>query len=355
MAKPVSDLPIPAARNLRDFRLTPFWFLLGLALLAALPLIADDYWLLLAGQAAIVVIAVAGLNVLTGMTGLISLGHAAFIAIGAYVAAVGAKAAGLPIFVTLPLAVAITAAIGVFVGLPSLRVKGFYLAVATLAANFLVIFVLEHQWLASYTGGVSGIEGPTAALFGVEAATPGARYYLVAPFAVVAVFLTHNLLRTRVGRAFIAIRDHDTSAGILGISLVHYKLASFSVSAAFCGLAGALWAYYFSALQPINFGLLLSIQLLAAMIIGGRGTILGPVLGAIFIVFVPELLKQVLSLASGGDVMAQRYLAPTREIVFGTLIIAFLLFEPRGLVALAMRGWFLVKRSVHQTIAHPKG
>ncbi|MCZ6605157.1 MAG: branched-chain amino acid ABC transporter permease, partial [Alphaproteobacteria bacterium] len=252
-----------------DVRTARSLFAVTILVLAVLPVVANDYILLLAGQAAILVIAVAGLNILTGFTGLISLGHAAFFAIGAYVTAVGAMSAGLPPAVALPLSVVTAALIGIVIGLPALRVRGFYLAVATLSANYLVIFLLERDWLARYTGGVDGIEAPTASIFGIAASSPAGRYYLVAPFAVLAVVLTLNLLRTRIGRAFIAIRDHDTSAQILGISLVRYKLMSFAVSAGFCGLAGSLWAYYFAALQPRDFGLLLSIQFLAALIIGG--------------------------------------------------------------------------------------
>ena len=317
----------------------PAWpfILAAFVFTGSLPLFAGDYFLLLAGQTAIMVIAVAGLNILTGMTGLISLGHAAFFAIGAYVAAVGAKSAGLPIAVTLPLAVLAAALVGIVVGLPALRVRGFYLAVATLAANFLVVFLIERDWLAPYTGGVSGIESPIASIFGFDIVSPAARYLLVTPFAIVAVVLTHNLVRTRIGRAFIALRDRDYSAEILGISLVRYKLTSFAISAAFCGLAGGLWAYYFAAIQPTDFGLILSIQFVAALIIGGQGTVLGPVVGAAFLIFVPELLKIGFFYGSGGDVISQRFLGPTREIIFGALIIVFLIFESKGLMALFER------------------
>jgi branched-chain amino acid transport system permease protein len=324
----------------RTNRSGPVLALTALVILAAaLPMFAGDYTLLLAGQVAIYVIAIAGLNILTGMTGLISLGHAGFFAVGAYVAAVGSKSAGLPVYVTLPLAISLAAAIGIVVGLPSLRVKGLYLAIATLAANVLIIFIIERDWIAVYTGGVNGIEAPTARLFGQEIMTPRARYWLVAPFAGVAVLLTYNLLRTRIGRAFIAIRDRDYSAEILGISLVRYKLASFALSAAFGGLAGGLWAYYFAALQPSNFGLFLSIQLVAALIIGGQGTVLGPVLGAFMIIVGPEILKLVFSAIAGGDVLIQRYLSPVREILFGALIIIFVIFEPRGMAAVVGKLW----------------
>ncbi len=304
-----------------------------LVALADLPLYANGYILLLAGQIAIFTIAVAGLNILTGMTGLISLGHAAFFAVGAYVAAVGAKYGALPVLVTLPLSVMAAAGVGILVGLPSLRVKGFYLALATLSANFLVIYLIRHDWIAPLTGGVSGIEGPVASLFGTDLMSPAARYYLVFPFAVLSILLTQNIMRTRIGRAFIAIRDRDYSAEIFGISLVRYKLMSFAISAGFGGLAGGLWAYYFAAMQPGDFGLFLSMQLIAALIIGGRGTILGPVWGAVFIIAGPEILKICFSAFSGGDVMAQRYLSPIRDILLGSLIIGFLIFQPHGLAA----------------------
>lgn len=309
----------------------------SLLLLMILPSFAGGYILLLAGQIAIFTIAIAGLNILTGMTGLISLGHAAFFAIGAYVVAVSAKFGGLPVFATLPLGVAAAAGFGILVGLPSLRVKGFYLALATLSANFLIIFMIRHDWMAPYTGGVSGIEGPIASIFGADLISPAARYYLVLPFALMAIVLTRNIVRTRIGRAFIAIRERDYSAEIFGISLVRYKLMSFAISAAFGGLAGGLWAYYFAAMQPEDFGLFLSMQLIAALIIGGRGTILGPVWGAIFIIAGPEALKVAFSAFSGGDVMSLRYLSPIRDILLGSLIIGFLIFEPLGLAALGAK------------------
>jgi len=340
-AQPTTNLPSPTKPGSAGLWIT---YAAAILAVAGLPLFASDYVLLLAGQTAIFAIAVIGLNVLTGMTGLISLGHAAFFAIGAYVTAVGAKSAGLTIFATLPLSVVVAAFVGILVGMPSLRVRGFYLAVATLSANLLVIFLLERDWLAPFTGGINGIETPSLNLFGQSFAGPMARYYLVAPFAIISLLLMHNLTLTRIGRAFIAIRDHDTSAEILGISLMRYKLMSFAVCAAFGGLAGCLWAYYFAALQPHNFGLLLSIQFLAALIIGGQGATFGPILGAAFVVLLPEFLKTVFGFASGEDVAALRYLGPTREVVFGSLIILFLIFEPRGLAAICRRIWLSTRR-----------
>ena len=306
------------------------------AFLAAFALFANDYMILIACKMGILLIAVVGVNVLTGYTGLVSLGHGAFVAIGAYATVILTNAFsgipdGLMMFVVVPLAVAVSAGIGIVVGLPSLRVKGLYLAVATLAASFIVTFLIEQELLAPYTGGVAGINTPTANLLGWELDTKREMFVLIMVLAVCGMLAVQNLFRTRVGRAFIAIRDRDYSAEILGISLLRYKLMSFAISAAFCGLAGALYAYFFARILPEQFELDLSLELVAALIVGGMGRTMGPVFGVMLIVMVPEMIKVVTSFATGGDVTSARYAAPTQEIVFGLLLIFFLLKEPLGI------------------------
>ncbi|MEQ8402211.1 MAG: branched-chain amino acid ABC transporter permease [Roseitalea porphyridii] len=315
------------------------------ALCALMPFIANDYIILVASQMGIMLIAVVGVNVVIGYTGLLSLGHAAFMAIGAYSVPIlhrAMAAAGLPDaimpFIAIPGAIALSALVGIVVGLPSLRVKGLYLAVATLSANFIIIFLIELEALAPWTGGLVGLNTPDANLLGWELDTQREMFALIAALAFVTILAVQNLFRTRVGRAFIAIRERDYSAEILGISLLRYKLMSFAISAACCGLAGALFAYFYARILPEQFELALSLQLVAALIVGGMGRTMGPVFGVIIIVMVPEILKFTFGAIAGGAAEVAQLRAPIQEIIFGLLIIFFLLFEPMGINHLVDRG-----------------
>ena len=311
------------------------FFYACLAGLAAIAAFGNDYIVLVACQMGIMLIAVTGVNVVIGYTGLMSLGHAGFVAVGAYTVAIFHNAGVVPEavapFIAIPLAVALSALIGIVVGLPSLRVKGLYLAVATLSANFIIVFLIEQEALARWTGGMVGLNTPAPNLLGWELDTKREMFLLIAVLAVTAVLAAQNLFRTRVGRAFIAIRDRDYSAEILGISLLRYKLTSFAISAAYCGLAGALFAYFYARILPEQFELALSLQLVAALIVGGMGRTMGPVFGVIVIVMVPEVIKTVFGAATGNDIAYAQLRAPIQEITFGLLIVLFLMFEPMGL------------------------
>jgi len=314
-----------------------------LAGLAAIAAFGDSYVILIACQMGIMLIAVTGVNVVIGYTGLMSLGHAAFVAIGAYVVVIVHNTAGgfIPeaalTLVAIPVAVAVSALIGVIVGLPSLRVKGLYLAVATLSANFIVIFLIEQDVFAPWTGGMNGINTPTPNLLGWEMETRRELFVLIAALAVLSLLAAQNLFRTRVGRAFIAIRDRDYSAEILGISLYRYKLMSFAISAAYCGLAGALFAYFYARILPEQFELDLSLMLVAAIIVGGMGRTMGPVFGVIVIVMVPEVITVLFGAIAGGGAELAQIRAPVQEIAFGALIVGFLLFEPFGITHITDR------------------
>ncbi|MEM8537001.1 MAG: branched-chain amino acid ABC transporter permease [Pseudomonadota bacterium] len=321
-----------------------FFIWLMVVLAATLPLLANDYVILMASLIGIMIIAVVGVNVLIGYTGLLSLGHAGFVAVGAYGVSVAHQlltAVGVPDsiqpFIAVPVAITLTALIGFIVGLPSLRVKGVYLAVATLSANFIIIFLIELDALSAWTGGRQGLTTPDPSLFGWVLNTQREVYILIAIFAFTTILLVQNLFRTRVGRAFIAIRERDYSAEILGISLLRYKLTSFAISAACCGLAGVLFAYFYARILPEQFELLLSLQLVAALIVGGMGRTMGPVFGVLVVVLVPELLKVTLTSVTGGGIAAAQFRAPIQEIVFGSLIIGFILFEPLGIARMTDR------------------
>jgi branched-chain amino acid transport system permease protein len=314
---------------------------LGGLVLVSFPFLANEYWLYLACLVAIHVISTTGLNILTGYTGLVSLGHAAFMGVGAYTVALAENRLGTPFLLNLILGGAVTAAIGVLVGLPSLKVRGLYLAIATIAASFILHFVFQN-W-TSVTGGVRGLSIPPAQFFGIELAQPSELYWVIIPLACLMVLAASNLFRTRIGRAFIAIRDRDISAEVLGVPLLQYKLMSFGLSSFYAGVAGGLWVYFFRVVTPESFPIVYSIFFLAAVIVGGMGTILGGVLGAVFMTMVPEALKLIVGVLSPVLPNAVAILSPVRTIVFGALIIGFLIFEPHGLAEI----WRRIRRFFH--------
>lgn len=311
------------------------WMAIFLASLVLAPFALDAYWLYLLCLATINVASATGLNILTGFTGLVSLGQAAFMAVGAYTVAWLERETGVPSLLNLLLGGLVAAAVGILVGLPSLRVKGLYLAIATIAASFILHFVFVH-W-ESVTNGNTGINVEPATVFGIELVTTFELYWLIMPVTVLLVLAAANLFRTRIGRAFIAIRDRDISAEVLGIPLLRYKLMSFAIASFYAGVAGGLWAYMFRVVTPDSFPFLASIFFLAAIIVGGMGSILGGILGAVFMTLTPELLRFVFDVLAPVIPNAAAALSPVRTIVFGALIIGFLVFEPRGLAEIVRR------------------
>jgi branched-chain amino acid transport system permease protein len=315
------------------------WALGGVAVLAGFPFVAGDYWLYLACLVAIHVASTMGLNLLTGYTGLVSLGQAAFMGVGAYTVAILQTRFGTPALANLLAGGLLATVAGVLVGLPSLRVKGLYLAIATIAAGVLAHFLFTH--FAGLTGGPSGLPVPPARAFGLDLDTSFRLYWLIVPVTVLLCLGAANLFRTRVGRAFIAVRDRDISAEVLGIRLLPTKLLAFAISSFYAGVAGGLFAYFFRAITPESFPLILSIFYLAAVIVGGMGSVLGSVLGATFMALVPELLKLVVGVLPLEN--ATLVLSPVRTIVFGALIVLFLVFEPLGLAEM----WRRTRRVFH--------
>jgi branched-chain amino acid transport system permease protein len=317
------------------------WLLAFLAVLALFPFVASPYWLYLGCLVAINVASATGLNILTGYTGLVSLGQAAFMGVGAYTVAWLEINLGTPFLLNLVVAGAAASLIGMVVGVPSLRVKGLYLAIATIAASFILHFIFAN-WTA-VTGGQSGLTMPPATIFGLTLDQPGKLYWVIVPITGLMVLGAANLFRTRVGRAFIAVRDRDISAEVLGIPLLRTKLTSFALSSFYAGVAGGMWAYFFRVVTPESFPLVLSIFFLAAIIVGGMGTILGSILGAVFMTMVPEAMKLVVGWLSPWLPDAVALLSPVRTIVFGALIVGFLIFEPRGLA----EAWRRLRRFFH--------
>ncbi|MBL8489828.1 MAG: branched-chain amino acid ABC transporter permease [Rhodocyclaceae bacterium] len=311
-----------------------FWLGVLAVVLVAFPFVASQYWLYLACLVAINVASATGLNILTGYTGLVSLGQAAFMGLGAYTVAILELRLGSPFAFNLLAGGLVAMAGGVLVGIPSLRVKGLYLAISTIAASFILHFVFAN-W-KPVTGGTAGLSLPPASLFGIPLDTSFRLYWLILPVTILMLAGAANVFRTRIGRAFIAIRDRDISAEVLGIPLLRYKLLSFALSSFYAGVAGGLWAYFFRVVTPESFPLVMSIFFLAAIIVGGMGSILGGILGAIFMTMVPEVLKIVVGWLPLGEHMGV-VLSPVRTMVFGGLIVGFLIFEPHGLAEIWRR------------------
>ena len=306
------------------------WTALLIVAMLLMPLVAPRYWVYFAGLLGINIIATHGLNIMTGYTGLLSLGHAAFVGVGAYAVAIGQIHFGLPFWLAIPLAGLSAAIIGIGFGLPSLRIRGLYLVIATLAAQFILNFVFVH-W-QSVTNGDVGLAVAPATVFGYPLNNETRVYYLILACVVFFTVFTYNLIHSRTGRAFIAIRERDHTAEVLGVEIVRYKLISFAIGSFYAGVAGGLLAYFNQFVNPEQFGVLLSVFFLSAVIVGGMGSILGAVLGAIFMTLLPEVLRELtLSIGSAVNLDVSLILVPLRETIFGLLMVAFLILEPNGL------------------------
>jgi branched-chain amino acid transport system permease protein len=306
-----------------------------LGVLSTIPLFASTYWLDVLNRIGIAIIGALGLNILIGFTGQISIGHAAFLAVGAYTTAVFEAKVGLPFYLAIPAAALVTAGFGLLFGLPSLRLKGLYLAIATLAAHFITTYALIH-W-DSMTGGVFGLLVPTPTLFGLALDSDARIFYVILACVIPATFFAKNLFRTKVGRAFIAIRDRDVAAQVIGVSLFHYKLLAFLISSFYAGIAGGLMAHHSRILFPDAFTLLVAIDYLAMIIVGGMGSILGSIVGAMFMTLLPEVLKLTATSLSGVYPQSFGLIASARDVIFGLAIITFLIFEPEGLARIWLR------------------
>jgi branched-chain amino acid transport system permease protein len=317
------------------------------AALAALPLVAPSYWIYFAGLLGINIIATHGLNIMTGYTGLLSLGHAAFVGVGAYTVALAQIHLGLPFYLTIPLAGVAAAVIGTAFGLPSLRIRGLYLVIATLAAQFILNFVFV-QW-QSVTNGDVGLTVKPATILGYPLNTETRIYYLILLCAVAFTMFTLNVINSRAGRAFIAIRERDRTAEVMGVQIVRYKLAAFALGSFYAGIAGALLVYFNKFVNPEQFGLLLSVFYLSAVIVGGMGSTLGVILGAVFMTLFPELLREgALALGDHLGFNVSTILVPLNETIFGLLMVSFLILEPRGLARLWQRLHYKFSRATNK-------
>lgn len=308
-----------------------FWLAVGIVLLVLIPFVASPYTLYILTNIAIYAVCVIGLNILTGFTGQISLGHGAFFGVGAYTAAIVATRFNLPFLPAVFSGGVMTALIGLIFGLPSSRLKGLYLAIATLAGQFIIEYVLIH-W-EEVTMGTMGINLPRPSLFGIDLSGDKRFYFVAFTFLALFLWMAVNLMRTSYGRAFIAIRDNDRAAEGMGIPIFPFKLLSFAVSSFYAGVAGALWAYFTMTITTEPFNLGLSVEFIAMVIIGGMGSMSGSIFGTVFISLLNEGLRFMADLLINAKIFDQSALtmAPLKEFAFGLAIVIFILFEPRGI------------------------
>jgi branched-chain amino acid transport system permease protein len=314
---------------------------IGLLLAVAfvgVPLLADQYWLsAILIPFLIFALATLGLNILTGYAGQLSLGSAAFMAVGAFGAYNFILRLDMPIIPAFLLGGLCAAAVGILFGLPSLRIKGFYLAVATLAAQFFVVWALtKFGWFSNYSS--SGvITAQDMEIFGFPFDTPASKYLLTLTIVSVLALMAKNMVRSNTGRSWMAVRDMDVAAEVIGIPLMKTKLLAFAVSSFYCGVAGALAAYcYLGTVEPDYFTLDLSFKILFMVIVGGVGSILGSFFGAAFIILLPIFLNIVLHPLFGlfGIDISTAIVSNMELMIFGGLIIFFLAVEPHGLARL---------------------
>jgi branched-chain amino acid transport system permease protein len=312
----------------------------GVLLLCAAPLVLGRYELGLLITIGFSAIAALGLNILVGFTGQISIGHAAFFGFGAF-----ASALLVEYHVPVPLAIwgagLMTAVVGLVFGAPAARLKGLYLAIATLAAQFILEdFFARARW---FSGGVAGRVTEPYELFGLRLDREETYFYVVLAHVVIMFLAAANLMRTRDGRALVAVRDHYLSAEMMGVNLAYYRTLSFGIASFFAGVAGALYAHYLLFVSVEAFNILYSIQFLAMIIIGGLGSVMGSMMGAAFMVLLPEVVQAAADLLAGSAIDRALRLGASisflREMAIGAAIILFLIFEPDGLA----HRWKMIK------------
>ena len=345
--RPCGDFRISYEKDMTMFQDKSSFYLIsfGILLLILSPLIFDSHIIFLLINIGFYAIAALGLNLLVGSTGQISVGHAAFFGFGAFASVwLNNNFSFFPVWFSIPAAATLTAIIGILFGIPAARLKGLYLAIATLAAQFIIQdFFSRAAW---FTGGVDGALAEPFQIFGIIFDTDEKYFYIVLFWLIVSFIAVTNLMRTKDGRAFLAVRDHYLSAEMMGINLTKYRILSFGISSFFAGLGGALYGHYLGFVSIEEFNIQLSITFLAMIIIGGLGSIRGSLMGAAFMVLLPEIMDWGTRSISGTYI--DSYLSLTdalpfiKEASIGLVIILFLIFEPNGLAYRwgQIRAWF---------------
>jgi branched-chain amino acid transport system permease protein len=298
-----------------------------LVLLFGCPLFLSERALTILTMIGISVVSVHGLNILTGYCGQISIGHVGFMAVGAYTSAILTAKLGWPFLTALPCAALAAGVAGLIFGLPSLKIRGFYLIMATIAAQFIIVWLVLH--LRDLTGGPDGMPVPKPQIAGFVFSSKASYYYLVMALGCLATFGAVNITRTRAGRAFVAIRDNDLAAEVMGINLWSHKLQAFFIGCVYAGVAGALSVHYYGFASVDQFPFIDSVWYLGMLIVGGMGSISGAILGAVALKLLDELVTMIGPILSA--LVAAQAAASLALITRGLIIILFLIFEPRGL------------------------
>ena len=319
-----------------------FWFLVLMAFLAFFPFLFKNYYIYVANYIAINIIVVMGLNILVGYTGQISLGHAGFFAIGAYGTITLMTLAHLPFLLALFLAGLAAAFLGFLLGLPALRLEGPYLAIATLGFGVSITQVIGK---IEMFGGRQGLNAPALTIGPWNLDTDRDFYYLVIVITVLLFIFSRNLIKTKVGRAFIAIRDADIAAETMGVNLLYYKTLAFAVSAFYAGIGGGLYAFVLRFIEPELFSLFMSVMFLTMAVVGGLGSIMGPIAGACLLGWLDLELRNILSIPYLGEWLrglSESYFSLTgvsniQFIVFGLILVLIMVFEPHGLYGFWIR------------------
>jgi branched-chain amino acid transport system permease protein len=325
------------AQDMAIFRTKAQWVMLFafLIFLFACPLFFSDRMLTIMTIIGITIISVHGLNILNGYCGQISIGHAGFMAVGAYTSAILCAKLGWSFWAALPCAALAAGVAGLIFGLPSLKIKGFYLIMATIAAHFIIMWLIIQ--LYSITGGADGLAVPRPRIGGMVFKSKSSYFYLVMVIACLATFLAQNIVRTRAGRAFIAIRDNDLAAEVMGVNLWAYKLLAFFIGCVYAGVAGSLLVHYIAFASVDQFPFMNSVWYLGMLIVGGMGSTAGAIFGAVSLKLLDELVTIVGPILSAA--VAPQAAASLSLIMRGLVIILFLIFEPRGLV----HRWEMIK------------
>ena len=337
MSLPCGTFSENYAQDMAIFRTKTHWVMLFafLIFLFTCPLFFSDRILTIMTIIGITIISVHGLNILTGYCGQISIGHAGFMAVGAYTSGVLCAKLGWSFWAALPCAALAAGVMGIIFGLPSLKIKGFYLIMATIAAHFIIVWLILQ--LYDITGGGDGLSVPRPKIGDFVFKSKSSYFYLVMIITCLATFLAQNIARTRVGRAFVAIRDNDLAAEVMGINLWGYKLLAFFIGCVYAGVAGSLLVHYIAFASVDHFPFINSVWYLGMLIVGGEGSIAGAIFGAVSLKLLDELVTIVGPILSA--VVAAQAAASLSLIMRGLVIVLFLIFEPRGLV----HRWEMIK------------
>ncbi len=319
-----------------------FWFVVLLGFLYLLPFFAPNYYIYMANYIAINIIVATGLNLLVGFTGQISLGHAGFFAIGAYGTVILMSKASLPFLLALPCAALVAAGFGFLLGLPSLRLEGPYLAIATLGFGLTITQIIGRIKLF---GGREGIHAPKLVIGPWQIDNDQKFYLVLITITILMLLFMRNLIKTRVGRAFIAIRDADIAAQTMGVNILLYKTLAFAISAFYAGIAGGLYAFVLRFIEPEIFTLMMSIMFLAMVVVGGLGSIMGSITGAVLLCWLDLQLRNILNIPYVGkwlEALSESWfsingVSNIQYIIFGAIMVSIMLFEPLGLYGVWIR------------------